>query len=137
MAVTVRHVIRSSSATVDPAVCAASQAQAIVRRTPEGETLETVRQLITTIDGEIATLDSSIRGQLADDAGFRALQQIPGVGPVLATVFVAEIGDITRFPSERHLCSWAGLTPSHRESDATVHRGHIGRDHGLLPRLDH
>ena len=24
-----------------------------------------------------------------------------------------------------HLCSWAGLTPRHRESDTVVHRGHI------------
>ena len=25
----------------------------------------------------------------------------------------------------RSLCSWAGLTPRHRESDTVVHRGHI------------
>jgi Transposase IS116/IS110/IS902 family len=46
-------------------------------------------------------------------------------GPVWAAVFVAEIGDVTRFASARHLCSWAGLTPRHRESDTTVHRGAI------------
>jgi transposase len=40
-------------------------------------------------------------------------------------VFVAEIGDVHRFASARHLCSWAGLTPRHRESDTTVHRGPI------------
>jgi transposase len=38
---------------------------------------------------------------------------------------VAEIGDVSRFPTGRHLCSWAGLTPSHRESDTKVQRGHI------------
>ena len=35
--------------------------------------------------------------------GYQAIQQIPGVGPVLAAVFVAEIGDIARFAGPR---SW-------------------------------
>jgi len=38
---------------------------------------------------------------------------------------VAEIGDISRFPSARKLCAWAGLTPRVRNSDTTVHHGHI------------
>jgi transposase len=41
---------------------------------------------------------------------------------VLAAVFVAEIGDVHRFARAEQLCSWAGLTPRHRESDTTVHR---------------
>ena len=44
---------------------------------------------------------------------------------MLAAVIAAEIGDITRFPSPARLCSWAGLTPRHRESDLKVSRGHI------------
>jgi Transposase IS116/IS110/IS902 family len=44
------------------------------------------------------------------DPGYRAIQQIPGVGPVLAAVFVAEIGDITRFHRPEQLASWAGLS---------------------------
>ena len=36
--------------------------------------------------------------RLAADPGYRAVQQIPGIGPVLAAVFVAEIGDVHRFP---------------------------------------
>ena len=38
-------------------------------------------------------------------------------------VFVAEIGDVTRFRPPAQLCSWAGLTPRHRESDTKVRRG--------------
>ena len=38
-----------------------------------------------------------VAGRLRTDPGYLAIQQIPGVGPVLAAVFVAEIGDITRF----------------------------------------
>jgi transposase len=42
------------------------------------------------------------------------------IGPILAAVFVAEIGDVTRFPTAAALCCWAGLTPRHYESDKTV-----------------
>ncbi len=37
----------------------------------------------------------------------------------------AEIGDVTRFAGPAQLCSWAGMTPRHRESDTKVHRGRI------------
>jgi transposase len=55
-----------------------------------------------------------LRGRLANDRGYRAIQAIPGVGPILAAVFVAEIGDISRFATAAQLASWAGLTPRHR-----------------------
>ena len=51
--------------------------------------------------------------------------QLPGIGPVLAAVIVAGIGDVTRFPDAGPLCYWAGLTPRHRESDTKVARGHV------------
>ncbi|HSH60775.1 MAG TPA: transposase, partial [Acidimicrobiales bacterium] len=87
--------------------------------------VESLRDILEVVDGEIAMLAGRIEACLVDDAGYWAIQALPGVGPVLAAVFVAEIGDIARFPSARHQCSWAGLTPTHRESDTTVRRGHI------------
>lgn len=59
---------------------------------------------------------------------------IPGVGPVLGAVFVAEIGDVGRFDGPDKLSSWAGLTPRHRESDTTVQRGHITKQGSRLVR---
>jgi transposase len=45
------------------------------------------------------------------------LQTIPGVGLRVAEVIVSEIGvDMTRFPSDAHLASWAGLCPGNNES---------------------
>ena len=49
-------------------------------------------------------------------------------------IFVAEIGDVTRFDSPKALCSWAGLTPKHRESDTHVHRGRITKQGSRLVR---
>ena len=49
-------------------------------------------------------------------------------------MFVAEIGDITRFGRPAELASWAGLTPTRRESDTTVHRGRITKQGSRLVR---
>ena len=53
---------------------------------------------------------------------------------MLAAVFVAEIGDVHRFAGPAHLCSWAGLTPTHRESHTVVRRGHITKQGSKLVR---
>ena len=39
-----------------------------------------------------------------------------------------------RFPGPAQLASWAGLTPRHRESDTTVHRGRITKQGSKLVR---
>ncbi len=96
--------------------------------------LESLRDLIELYRREIEILDRRIHGHLKDDPGYRAIQAIHGVGPVLAAVFVAEIGDVSRFPSPDRLCSWAGLTPRHRESDTKVRRGSITKQGSRLVR---
>ena len=82
--------------------------------------LESLRDLIDYYDREIGMVERRIHLQLKDDAGYQAIQRIDGVGRVLGAVFVAEVGDVSRFASAGQLCSWAGLTPRHRESDARV-----------------
>ncbi len=47
----------------------------------------------------------------------RLLQTIPGVGETAAATIVAEIGtDMSRFPSAKHLASWAGVCPGNCQS---------------------
>jgi transposase len=41
----------------------------------------------------------------------RRLEEIPGVGPIVATALVAEIGDWKAFGSGRGLAAWIGLVP--------------------------
>ena len=53
---------------------------------------------------------------------------------VSAAVLVAEIGDVSRFPTPQHLCSWVGLTPKHRESDLKTRRGRISKQGSRLVR---
>lgn len=91
-------------------------------------------ELIDAFDGEVEMCRRVIAARLADDRGYHAIQAIGGVGQTLAAVFVAEIGDVTRFPRPERLCSWAGLTPRHRESDTLVRRGHITKQGSKLVR---
>lgn len=45
------------------------------------------------------------------------LDSIPGINETAATVIVAEIGtDMSYFPSDKHIASWAGLSPGNNES---------------------
>jgi transposase len=87
--------------------------------------IEVLRDLVAIYDREIASLDRKIYLLLRNHPGYNAVQAIYGVGRVFAAVFVAEIGDVTRFRSPEALCCWAGLTPVHHESDTKVTRGRI------------
>jgi transposase len=98
------------------------------------ERIESLRDLIERYDREIGQCDARIYRRLRGPPGYEAVQALRGVGPVLAAVFVAEIGDVGRFDNPRRLCSWAGLTPRLRESDAHTQRGHITKQGSRLLR---
>jgi transposase len=93
-----------------------------------------LRRLIDAFTFEIDMLTRRTTAELKAHRGFQAIQAIRGVGPVLAGVFVAEIGDVNRFTRPQQLCSWAGMTPKHRESDTKVHRGRITKQGNHLVR---
>jgi transposase len=88
---------------------------------PYAARISSLRRLIDGLEFEIDVFTNLTQGRLVRDPGYVACQQIPGIGPVLAAVFVAEIGDITRFSTAPQLACWAGLTPKHHESDTHVH----------------
>jgi transposase len=90
--------------------------------------------LVEHYDDEVATFEREIHDQLKGHTGYQAIQKIVGVGKVIGAIFVAEIGDISRFPSPEHLSSWAGLTPKHRESDLTKHQSDITKQGSKLVR---
>lgn len=71
----------------------------------------------------IGELEERIEGHLRP---FREqvelLKTIPGIRDVAAHVLVAEIGlDMSRFPTDAHLRSWAGLCPGNDESAGKRH----------------
>jgi len=73
---------------------------------------------IDNIDALIVEVDEQIDVLLAAyEEQFQLLQTIPGVGEETATAIIAEIStDMSAFPNQHHLASWAGLCPGNNES---------------------
>ena len=53
---------------------------------------------------------------------------IPGVGYYTALLVEAEVGDVGRFRSGEHLCSYAGIVPSTYSSGGVTRHGRITRE---------
>jgi transposase len=63
------------------------------------------------LEGRIAELDRRLVALTRTDPVCRALCEVPGVGPVIATAFAATVPDASAFRSGRHLAAWLGLVP--------------------------
>jgi len=87
--------------------------------------VSSLRGLLAVLDEEITGFDRMIAAMLKGHPGYVTLQKVSGIGPVFASVFVAELGDVARFATADKVACWAGLTPRHRESDTKVRRGRI------------
>jgi transposase len=70
------------------------------------------------LDAAIAQTQDEIAERLAPyHEAVRLLQTIPGIQETAAATIIAEIGvDMSRFPSAKHLASWAGLCPGNKQS---------------------
>ena len=78
-----------------------------------------------TITREIGGLDKRIHAWHRSCEDRRRLEQIPGIGPVVATALVAEIGDWKAFRSGRNLAAWIGLVPKQHSSGGKDRLGSI------------
>ena len=74
--------------------------------------------LVEYYEGMIERLNSGVEKLLLPfQKEIEILDSIPGVSQRTAEVLLAEIGtDMTRFPTHRHLASWAGMCPGNKES---------------------
>lgn len=81
------------------------------------------------LDESIAQLTGEIEHSLVPfEQAAALLATIPGIGAVAAAAIVAEIGvDMDRFPSAKHLASWAGVCPETRESGGKRQSSRTGK----------
>ena len=63
------------------------------------------------VGAEIASIGKSFLAWHRSCEASRRLEEIPGIGPLVATALVAEIGDWKAFRSGRGLAAWIGLVP--------------------------
>jgi transposase len=70
------------------------------------------------LDTTIAEIDQEVDDNVEPfRVAIRLLTTIPGVSELSARTVIAEIGtDMSRFPTEAHVISWAGLCPRNDES---------------------
>ena len=80
--------------------------------------LEQILAKIDYLDEALERLTAEIDRRVAPFAPMlSALDTIPGINRIGAISLVAETGgDMQRFPSAAHLCSWGGMCPGHDES---------------------
>lgn len=77
---------------------------------------------VESLDESIASLERAIEATMEGserpfETGAQLLVTIPGVANVGARSLLAEIGtNMDQFPSDRHISSWAGISPGNNES---------------------
>ncbi len=99
--------------------------------------VEPLARAIATLTSEIAIADRAvgllIRGRYPVA---ERLQQVPGVGPLVALTFVLTIGDPLRFPRSRAVGAYLGLAPGIRQSgERTTSTGITREGDAYLRRL--
>lgn len=68
------------------------------------------------IDDQLDTITKGIEALGINIPEVQLLQSIPGIGPTLAPVIAAEIGNIARFKSSKQLIAYCGIDPSVKQS---------------------
>lgn len=68
------------------------------------------------LDGRVKELDQEIAAIAAADPVAQRLQQLRGVGPMIATALLATVGDASQFANGRQMATALGLTPKQHSS---------------------
>jgi transposase len=77
------------------------------------------------VTAEVAVIDKRIHAWHRSCEDSRRLEEIPGIGPIVATALVAEIGDWKAFRSGRNLAAWIGLVPKQHSTGGKERLGSI------------
>ena len=77
------------------------------------------------IGAEIGSIDRTILAWHHSSEASRRLEENPGIGPIVATALVAEIGDWKAFGSGRSLAAWIGLVPKQQSTGGKDKLGSI------------
>ena len=85
-----------------------------------------VRQYTNTT-AEIRVIERHIHAWHRSSEASRRLEEIPGVGPIVATALVAEVGDWKAFSSGRNLAAWIGLVPKQHSTGGKERLGGISK----------
>lgn len=82
---------------------------------------------LAVVKTQVLENDRRIRESARETEVGRRLMAIPGVGPLLASAFVASVADPTVFKTGRDLAAWIGLVPKQNSSGGKERLGGISR----------
>jgi transposase len=92
------------------------------------EQINIALQLIDALDLQLVPFDLDLRAYARKQPGCRALiDQIYGVGGLVAVTVLAELGDTRRFPNSRDVVRYSGLDITVYQSDQHRAPGHLSR----------
>jgi transposase len=96
--------------------------------------LDVIVAQIRHLNEGIKKLGREIESKGKDLKGYRNITSIKGIGPKSGTILLSVIGDIDRFPSQKRLDAYFGIVPRVRNSNDTIHHGHITKQGSKLGR---
>lgn len=97
--------------------------------------VKTMLSHIDELTKHIKELDDDIDHNMKDEEkkAVSQIQEIPGIGMTSAETIISVIGtDMSHFPSDKHLSSWAGLCPGNNESAKKRRYGKTRKGNALL-----
>ena len=87
--------------------------------------LEMLARRYVALTAEIGAINKRIHAWHRSCEESRRLGEISGIGPIVATALVAEIGDWKQFRSGRSLAAWIGLVPKQHSTGGKDRLGSI------------
>src|SRR5271154_2251247 len=87
--------------------------------------IDVLARQYSAVGAEIASIDKIILAWHRSCEASRRLEEIPGIGPIVATALVAEVGDWKTFASGRNLAAWIGLVPKQHTTGGKDRLGSI------------
>lgn len=84
------------------------------------ELIADLYQRLCDLDGQVKRYDERIAQIARQDDTCQRLQQVEGVGPIIATAFRAAVGDAHTFSNGRQVAAWLGLVPKQQSSGQKV-----------------
>jgi len=91
------------------------------------ECLLALRDQLEMVKGQILDADRRILAWHRSSEVSQRLDDIPGIGPLIATALVASVPDPHAFKSGRDLAAWIGLVPRQNSTGGKERLGHISK----------
>jgi transposase len=89
--------------------------------------LDALARQYAALAAEIGAIEKRIHAWHRSCEDSRRLEEIPGVGPIVATALIAEVGDWKAFSSGRNLAAWVGLVPKQHSTGGKERLGGISK----------